>query len=560
MPALLALTPIAVVGLLLVGFRWPASRAMPVSFAVTVLLSLLVWQVPAVQVAAASAKGLIISLSLLYIIFGAILMLETLRASGAIAVIRSSFSSITSDQRAQVIIVAWLFGSFMEGAAGFGTAPAVCVPLLVALRVPALAAATAGMLIQSTPVSFGAVGTPILIGVDKGLSGSAAAQQYAVAEGLEWSELLHQIGIKVAVLHCLAGSLIPLIVVCVLTRYYGPQRSWREGWAVWRFALLASVAMTVPYGVTAVLLGPEFPALVGALVGLALVSFVARRGWLLPHESEPWTFGDPANWPAEWNGSLQDGSPQNGSPQGRALDQPPRRFSPLRAWTPYLLVAVLLAATRLIPGVPRWLKRASLSFEQIFGSETVSVSIEPLYLPGSVFLVVSLLTFFIHRIDPAAYRGAWRRSGKVLVGASVALLFAVPMVQVFIHSDGGAGGLAKMPVELAAGAAAWIGSGWPLVAPLIGGLGAFAAGSNTFSNMMFAEFQFTVAQRIGMDPQWGVALQAVGGAAGNMICVHNVVAACAVVGLLGREGLVLRKTIVPFLYYILVTGAIGWIF
>lgn len=175
-----------------------------------------------------------------------------------------------------------------------------------------------------------------------------------------------------------------------------------------------------------------------------------------------------------------------------------------------------------------------------------------------MFLVVSLLTFVIHRIDPAAYCDAWRRSGRVLVAASVALLFAVPMVQVFIHSDGGAGGLPKMPVVLAEGAVGLIGIGWPLVAPLIGGLGAFAAGSNTFSNMMFSEFQFTVAQRIGADPQWGVALQAVGGAAGNMICVHNVVAACAVVGLLGREGLVLRKTIVPFLYYILVTGAIGW--
>lgn len=549
MLALLALTPIAVVGLLLVGFRCSASRAMPVPFVATVLLSLIVWRIPAVQVAAASTKGLIIAASLLYIIFGAILLLETLRASGAIAVIRSSFSSLTADQRVQVIIVAWLFGSFMEGAAGFGTAAAVCVPFLVALRVPALAAATAGMLIQSTPVSFGAVGTPILIGVDKGLSGSAAAQQYVVSHGLaQWSDLLHQIGIKVAVLHCVAGCLIPLIVVCVMTRFFGPQRSWREGLAVWRFALFASLAMTVPYLLTAIYLGPEFPTLIGALVGLGLVSFVARRGWLLPTASKPWTFGDPASWPAEWSGSLLNDS---------AVEQDPR-FGSLRAWTPYLLVALLLLATRLLPGAPQWLKQASLSFNQIFGSESVSVTIEPLYSPGSVFLVVSLLTFFIHRIDPAAYCDAWRRSGRVLGAASVALLFAVPMVQVFIHSDGGAGGFPKMPVVLAEGAAGLIGSGWPLVAPLIGGLGAFAAGSNTFSNMMFSEFQFTVAQRIGADPQWGVALQAVGGAAGNMICVHNVVAACAVVGLLGREGLVLRKTIVPFLYYIVVTGAIGW--
>jgi lactate permease len=85
------------------------------------------------------------------------------------------------------------------------------------------------------------------------------------------------------------------------------------------------------------------------------------------------------------------------------------------------------------------------------------------------------------------------------------------------------------------------------------------AGSNTVSNMMFSLFQFDMGQRIGVDPTWIVALQAVGGAAGNMICVHNVVAASAVVGLLGREGAVIRLTIVPFIYYALLPGALGYV-
>ncbi|MDH3281079.1 MAG: L-lactate permease, partial [Gammaproteobacteria bacterium] len=101
-------------------------------------------------------------------------------------------------------------------------------------------------------------------------------------------------------------------------------------------------------------------------------------------------------------------------------------------------------------------------------------------------------------------------------------------------------------------------SAWPLFSTFIGGLGAFVAGSNTVSNMMFSSFQFGVGQRIGVDPTWVVALQAVGGAAGNMICVHNVVAASAVVGMLGREGLVIRRTFFPFVYYALFTGSIGY--
>jgi lactate permease len=97
------------------------------------------------------------------------------------------------------------------------------------------------------------------------------------------------------------------------------------------------------------------------------------------------------------------------------------------------------------------------------------------------------------------------------------------------------------------------------MATFVGGLGAFVAGSNTVSNMMFSSFQFGMGQRIGVDPSWIVALQAVGGAAGNMICVHNVVAASAVVGMLGREGTVIRRTFFPFVYYALLTGVVGFL-
>ena len=128
---ILALLPIITVAVFLVGLRWPASRAMPLSYIVAAGLALLVWQVPAVQVVAASINGLIVAFTLLYIIFGAILLLNTLQESGAIRTIRQGFTDITPDRRVQVIIIAWLFGSFIEGSAGFGTPAAVAVPLLV---------------------------------------------------------------------------------------------------------------------------------------------------------------------------------------------------------------------------------------------------------------------------------------------------------------------------------------------------------------------------------------------------------------------------------------------
>jgi lactate permease len=356
------------------------------------------------------------------------------------------------------------------------------------------------------------------------------------------------IALRVATLHAITGLLVPLIVVVVMTRFFGPRRSILDGLRIWKFALFAAVAMTAPYLLAAWLLGPEFPALLGGLVGLAIVVTGARRGFLVPPPEETWNFADPEEWDPEWTGSMQDFDEE---------DQVPT-MSPARAWFPYLLVAVLLVVTRLkaLP-VGAWLKSVAIEWPGILGT-SINAKVEPLFLPGALFVVTSLVTFVLHRIDPASYRLAWKRSLSTTAKASVALIFTVPLVQVFINSGGGERGYAPMPIALAEGVAGLVGTAWPLMATFIGGLGAAVAGSNTVSNMMFSLFQHTVGGRIGVDPDWIVALQAVGGAAGNMICVHNVVAASAVVGLLGREGLILRKTMVPFLYYALFSAALGY--
>jgi lactate permease len=195
--------------------------------------------------------------------------------------------------------------------------------------------------------------------------------------------------------------------------------------------------------------------------------------------------------------------------------------------------------------------------QNLFGTPVTIKPVQPLYLPGSVFLIASLVTVVLHRMSRVSVGRAVQRSAKMLVSASVALLFAVPMVQVFLNSEQGAAGLDSMPTVLAEGVASFAGQAWPAFSAMIGGLGAFVAGSNTISNMTFSYFQFGVAERIGANPIWVVALQAVGGAAGNVICVHNVVSACAVVGLVGREGDVIRITGFVFLYYILVAGVLG---
>jgi lactate permease len=552
---LLAFSPILVVAILLVGMRLPAARAMPMAYIGVVAIALLIWQLRFNTVAAATVNGLVVTMQLLLIIFGAILLLNTLSQSGALSVIRNGFTDISPDRRVQVILIAWLFGTFIEGSAGFGTPAAVCVPLLVGLGFPAKSAVISGMLIQCTPVSFGAVGTPILIGVRKGLEGNQvvldqAASMFTTGNDV-WATLLPIIGGRVAALHLICGTIVPLFVVCVMTRFFGTRRSWREGLAAWRFALFASLAMTIPATLIANTLGPEFPSLLGGLIALAIVVPVARRGWLMP-DGESWEFPDPSDWPTDWQGLTEI-----------RIEKPRQSLGRWMAWTPYLIVAILLVLSRL-PALPisRWLKSWTIPADpsltaNLFQSSIDIKPVAPLYIPGTLFILVCILVGFLHRMDRAAIKAAWGRSAKMVFAASPALLFAVPMVQVFINSGGGAAGLESMPKELAGGVSQLAGTAWPAFAPLIGGLGAFVAGSNTISNMMFSLFQFQVGMEINADPFWIVALQAVGGAAGNTICVHNVVAACAVVGLVGREGDIIRITGLLFLCYVLIAGIAG---
>ncbi|MFS0590517.1 L-lactate permease [Cytobacillus horneckiae] len=539
MLAILSLLPIIAVAVFLVGLKWPASKAMPISFLVAVALALFVWKVPGVNVAAASVHGLVVAITLLYIIFGSILLLNTLQESGGMRTIRQGFTDITADRRIQVIIIAWLFGSFIEGASGFGTPAAVAVPLMVGLGFPAMAAVVAGMVIQSTPVSFGAVGTPILVGVQSGLSADASITDNFLA-------LVSQIGGQVAILHMIAGTLVPLFVVALMTRFFGKNKSFSEGIKIWKFALFSAFAMTIPYVIVANTLGPEFPSMTGGLVGLAIVIFAAKKGFLMPKD-EVWQFEEKSKWNPDWTGKIEI-----------QLDKKGKEMSMFTAWLPYVLVGLFLVLTRLnaLP-LKAWLQSVVLKIENLFGSG-IGTSFEILYSPGTVFILVSILTFFIHGMRSGAYVNAWKQSGKTTLAASVALVFTVPMVQVFINTGGGAAGYNQMPIELANGAAALAGEFWPFFATFIGGIGAFIAGSNTVSNMMFALFQYDVGSQIGVDPTWIVALQAVGGAAGNMICVHNVVAASAVVGLVGKEGEVIRKTLFPFVYYSLFAGAVGY--
>jgi lactate permease len=217
-PAVAAL-PIAVALILLVGLRWKAARAMPVCAAVAVAAALLVWRVPPIRTGAAVIEAGWITASILYIVLGALLLLAVMKRAGALAAVEGYFAAVSPDRRIQAIIVAWLLGSFIEGAAGFGTPAAITAPLLVGLGFRPIAAVVVALIGDSTAVTYGAVGTPITVGLTEGLAGAGGPTLVG--------EVVH----RIALFDLLLGTLMPVVLVLTLTVGFGGRGGWRAGCA-----------------------------------------------------------------------------------------------------------------------------------------------------------------------------------------------------------------------------------------------------------------------------------------------------------------------------------------
>lgn len=539
--AMLAALPILFTILAMAVFLWPAQRAMPAVWLLASALAYFFWKMEPLRILAASLEGALLALNILIIVAGAILVLNVLRAGGGLAAINKGFNHISPDRRVQVIIIAWLFSSFIEGAAGFGTPAALVAPLLVGLGFPPLCAVMVALICNSTAVAFGAVGTTINVGIGTAIEGLLPA-------GLQPDAFLSSVGIQAALINMFTGSFIPLLAVMLMTRHFGANRSLREGAAVWPLALISGLAFTIPSFLAALLLGPELPSIIGGLAGLALVIHLISRGYFLPSQS--WDFPPSQHWDKGWGSKTETPPGEKG------------RLSLGLAWTPYIIIALLLILTRL-PALPlrEMLTTFVLSWENILGQPQVSYQVEPLYLPGIIpFALVAALTLLLHRISIKQTKGILLQTARQLLPAAVALAFTVGMVRILVHSGVNQAGLDSMLQTLSTYGASLIGQAWPFFAPFLGALGAFVSGSNTVSNILFGGFQYGVALNLDIFPPLVLALQAVGGATGNMIAVHNVIAVCTVTGILGTEGIIIRRNLAPMFLYAGAVGLLGLLF
>ncbi|MEG3766707.1 L-lactate permease [Alteromonas sp. 14N.309.X.WAT.G.H12] len=490
----------------------PSHIALPITALLVGLIQLFYFHSDGRLLGANIISGVLSVLTPISIVAGAILLNRVLAISGAEAVIGRWLDSISNNKVAQLMIIGWAFAFMLEGASGFGTPAAIAAPMLVGLGFQPIKVAIFALIMNSVPVSFGAVGTPIWFGFE--------------ALALSPSDLL-EVANQTALINAVAALLIPILAL----KFVVSGSLIRQNLV---FILLSILSCTLPYYALANW-NYEFPSLLGGAVGLMMNIFLAKANIGL-HTTQ--------------------------NTLNKQTKVPSREV--FFALLPLGLLIVILIVTRISPlgikglltSTNAWLgidiggshlgvsQSLVVSLENIL-STSVSWSYKTLYVPALIpFVLVVLISIPLLNLSKTQVKEAFFETGQRIQLPLVSLAAALVMVNLMML------GAEQSPIFLIANAFATLtGDSWSLFAALLGALGSFFSGSATVSNLTFGGIQQTIAAQVGLPVNLVLALQSVGAAMGNMVCINNIIAVSAILGIHHKEGFILKKTILPLLVY-----------
>ncbi len=479
--------------------------------AVAVLVAVAVYRMPPSLALAATAQGALYGLFPIgWIVVAAVFLYHVTVESGQFEVIKRSIASLTDDRRLQALLIAFSFGAFLEGAAGFGTPVAISAAMLVGLGFQPLYAAGICLIANTAPVAFGAIGTPIVV-----------AGQVT--------------GIDAALIAKMVGRQLPLLSVLVPCWLVALMAGWRGFAEVWPAALVSGASFALAQWWTSNYLGPLLPDIISSLVSMGcLVAFLRmwkpRRIFRFEGERES-VFGPP--------------------PAARDV---------VRAWSPFIVLTLLVGSWGIKP-VKALLDQVTLPVpfpivhlavvNQATGKPIPAIfTVNWLSATGTAILIAALVSVALARMRPAT---AWRLFGQTLKSLRAPLV-TVAAVLGFAYIGNASGMTTTMGMALAA-----TGQWFPLFSPVLGWLGVFMTGSDTSANAVFGRLQAVSAERIGMDPLLAVAANASGGVTGKMISPQSIAVACAATGLVGNESGLFRFTVRHSLLMVALVALLTWL-
>ncbi len=521
MPTLVAIAPIALLIYLMTKKKSvPSYIALPIVAVLLYALKLFYFDSDFRLMNATVIDGLLTAWTPILVIWGAIFLFHSMENTGAMKTIREWLNAVTHNKVAQLMTIGWAFAFLIEGASGFGTPAALAAPLLIGLGFKPLNVAMLTLVMNSVPVTFGAVGTPIWFGLGQ--------------LGLSESQLL-EVSIKSALIHSVAALVIPILALRFVV-------SWADIRKNIVFIYLSILSCVVPYFLLA-RIGYEFPAIVGGFIGLVLTIFFAEKHIgtekELPHKEPHFSFGTIAKATfALWGTLIVLLVTRIEAFKLKAL---------LNSTTQFLSVNLQpFAEILLSPSLV-------LELRNILGTET-NFKHALLYVPSIIpFFLIALVSIFLFkgRERRKIIKKTWSESWQQVKKPIIALLAALVFVKLLLVD-----GDQALSQLIGQSLADLVGPYWQYFASFLGGLGSFFSGSNTVSNLTFGGIQQSIATNLDLNVTTILAAQAVGGAMGNMICINNIVAVCSVLGIEKKEGMIIKKTIWPMLVYGVIVGGV----
>ena len=478
---------------LIIGFvvlKLPGHICCPIGLGITMVLAVLNWKMSLVSVFTAALEGVAMAIwPIGIIVIAAIFVYNLSVKTGAMDVIKTTLSSISADRRIQVLIIAWGFGGFLEGAAGFGTSVAIPAAILVGLGFDPIKACIICLLSNVPVAELGAIGIPVITGA--GLTGldASVVSGYAVLQ------------------------LALLIVVCpiFMVKLSGSLKG------VWGITLVSGISFAVPAYLIGAFVGPELSTLVGAIVSMACTVVMAKT---VNKQTDPEYYLD-------------------GVENARAQMAELSVGKMVKAWSPFLIMfAVLLLTSKLFPAInaPLASIKTAVPIYLNNAGEATKYTFSWINTPGVLIFVSGVIGGLLQGAKVKLMVEVFVASLKQMSKSLITIISIIAIAKVM--------GYAGMVNDIALGLVAVAGGFFPLLTPIIGGIGTFITGSVTSSCTLFSALQAETGAALGLSQEWLVAANAAGATVGKVISPQSIAMATAATGCAGSDGIIIRKAIV----------------
>ncbi|HBI49823.1 MAG TPA: L-lactate permease [Moraxellaceae bacterium] len=533
----IALIPIIFFFLALAVFRLKGSVAGTITVVLALLVALFLYQMPVTLALSSAIYGFFYGLwPIAWIIIGAVFLYKVTVKTGQFDIIRSSILSLTEDQRLQMLLVGFAFGTFLEGAAGFGAPVAITAALLVGLGFKPLYAAGLCLIVNTAPVAFGAMGIPIIV-----------AGQVS--------------GVETHAISQMVGRQLPFIVPIVLVWIMAIMDGWRGVRETFPAIVVGGGSFAIAQFLTSNYIGPELPditAAIASLVSLTLLFKVWQPKHIFRFENQV------------------DGKNQRGDNTSVSAPLPTTHYSLaqiIKAWMPFVILTAMVSLWSIKPFKDLFVKGKDGHPDGALVDMVMSINVPYLHnavqkLPpvvtkitdyaaiykfdwfsatGTAIMLAAIISIVMLKMRPKQALSTFGETIKELRTP----IYSIGMVLAFAFIANYSGLSATLALALA-----HTGKAFTFFSPFLGWLGVFLTGSDTSANALFAALQATTARQIGVPEVLLVAANTSGGVTGKMISPQSIAIACAATGLVGKESDLFRFTVKHSIIFTIMMGAL----